>query len=414
MALAVVQMSRAVYVPSSGGRTALIASITGLCIVVTIFASNLRVDPSVFDELAPEVAGMTRVSFAGVVTVNAAAWWLLFGTLSVATSRVIYGLRKQVGAIRELGQYHIEAKIGSGGMGIVYRARHALLRRETAVKLLLPERAGEVALQRFEREVRLTARLKHPNTVTVYDYGRTPDGILYYAMELLEGATLQHIVEATGPLPAGRTVAVLRQVAGALTEAHECGLIHRDIKPANVMLCNQGGQVDVVKVLDFGLVKELEGGNQELTQAGAITGTPLYMSPEALKDPASVDARSDLYALGAVAYFLLTGDHVFKGTSLIEVCGKHLHEVPPAPSLKSGRELPPALDELVLDCLAKDPELRPQTTRELARRLATIDIEAWGSEQAEAWWQQHGTMLEGSRASVSGTAKTIEVDIGRR
>jgi len=414
MALAVVQMSRAVYVPSSGGRTALIAALTGVCIVLTVFVSNLRADLAGFQALAPEVAAMKPSTFATAVTLNAAAWWLLFGTLSVAASRVIYGLRRQVGAIRELGQYHIEAKIGSGGMGVVYRAHHALLRRETAVKLLLPERAGEVALQRFEREVRLTARLKHPNTVTVYDYGRTPDGILYYAMELLEGATLQQIVEATGPFPAERTVAVLLQAAGALTEAHELGLIHRDIKPANIMLCNQGGRVDVVKVLDFGLVKELEGGNQELTQASAITGTPLYMSPEGLKDPASVDARSDLYALGAVAYFLLTGDHVFNGTSLIEVCGKHLHEVPPPPSMRSGRQLPEALDDLVLACLAKDPALRPQTTRELARRLAAIDRGEWSVDQAEAWWQEHGALLKLERVSVSGTAKTIEVDIGRR
>ncbi|HEU5075798.1 MAG TPA: serine/threonine-protein kinase, partial [Polyangiaceae bacterium] len=239
-------------------------------------------------------------------------------------------------------------------------------------------------------------------------------GILYYAMELLDGATLQQIVEATGPLPAGRTVAVLRQAAGALSEAHELGLIHRDIKPANIMLCNQGGQVDVVKVLDFGLVKEIEGGDQTLTQGSAITGTPLYMSPEALKDPASVDARSDLYALGAVAYFLLTGDHVFKGTSLIEVCGKHLHEVPPAPSLRSGRQLPGELDELVLDCLAKDPALRPRTTRELARRLAAIDGEVWSIDQAEGWWHQYGASLKPERTSVSGTAQTIEVDIGRR
>ena len=167
-------------------------------------------------------------------------------------------------------------------MGIVYRAQHALLRRETAVKVLAPERAGEATLLRFEREVTLTARLRHPNTVIVYDYGRTPQGMFYYAMELLDGATLEQIVERTGALPIARAVHLLAQAAGALSEAHGLGLIHRDIKPANIMLCNQGGQMDVVKVLDFGLVKQLEDESPRLTQDNTITGTPLYMSPEAI------------------------------------------------------------------------------------------------------------------------------------
>jgi serine/threonine-protein kinase len=335
------------------------------------------------------------------MTLDAFAWWVLFGLLAVAASRVIFGLRKQVGNIRALGQYQIEAEIGSGAMGIVYRARHALLRRETAVKVLAPERTGEAQLQRFEREVQLTARLKHPNTVTVYDYGRTPDGMFYYAMELLEGATLEQIVEGTGPLPVGRVERVLEQAAGALAEA-------------NIMLCNQGGQRDVVKVLDFGLVKELKRESPQLTHENAITGTPLYMSPEALTSAESVDARSDLYALGAVAYYLLVGDHVFRGESILEVCSKHLLQAPEPPSARAGRALPPALEQLVLDCLEKKPEQRPPSARVFLERLSRARSEPWDAWQAEDWWRQHAATVSQASHAPASTGRTIQVDLGRR
>jgi len=414
MALAVVHLARAIYVPSSARRTSLIATVTCAVIVVVVFQANRQVDLRPFAALAPEVAAMTSVQFAIAMTRDAFLWWVLFGLLSVAASRVIFGLRKQVGNIRALGQYHIEAEIGSGAMGIVYRARHALLRRETAVKLLAPERTSEAQLQRFEREVQLTARLKHPNTVTVYDYGRTPDGMFYYAMELLDGATLEQIVAGTGPLPIGRVERVLEQIAGALSEAHELGLIHRDIKPANIMLCNQGGQRDVVKVLDFGLVKELKRDSPQLTNENAITGTPLYMSPEALTSAESVDARSDLYALGAVAYYLLVGDHVFLGESIVEVCSKHLLQAPEPPSARAGRELPAALEQLVLDCLEKKPERRPQSAREFLERLSRARAEAWDAWQAEAWWREHGASVSLASQAPAGTDRTILVDLGRR
>ncbi|HWO13674.1 MAG TPA: serine/threonine-protein kinase [Polyangiaceae bacterium] len=414
MALAVVHMARAIYVPSSARRTALFSVIAGVVIVGFVFRGHRQVDLGAFARLVPELAAMTPTQFAATMALDAGAWWVLFGSLAVAASQVIFGLRKQVGNIRALGQYHLEAEIGAGGMGVVFRAHHALLRRETAVKLLPPDRAGEATLQRFEREVKLTARLRHPNTVTVYDYGRTPEGVFYYAMELLDGATLEQIVDVSGPFPVGRAVHVLRQAAGALAEAHGLGLIHRDIKPANIMLCNQGGLMDVAKVLDFGLVKELESGSQTLTRDNAITGTPLYMSPEAISGAVPVDPRSDLYALGAVAYYLLVGEHVFRGESLIEVCSKHLLELPEPPSARLGRPLPVALERLVLDCLEKKPEQRPQSARELLERLALASSEPWGEKQAESWWREHGPSLKKRPGAPDGVGRTIQVDLGLR
>jgi serine/threonine-protein kinase len=414
MALAVVHLARAIYVPSSARRTALISTITGIVIVVDVFRTSRRVDLAPFEALAPDVAALTSVEFATYLALDAGTWWLMFGALSVAASRVIFGLRKQVGMIRALGQYQIDAEIGSGAMGIVYRAHHTLLRRETAVKLLAPERAGQGTLQRFEREVKLTARLKHPNTVTIYDYGRTPDGMFYYAMELLDGATLEQIVDSTGPFPIGRVVHVLQQAAGALSEAHELGLIHRDIKPANIMLCNQGGQMDVVKVLDFGLVKELNAGGPQLTHENAITGTPLYMSPEALTSAESVDPRSDLYALGAVAYYLLVGEHVFHGDSLIEVCSKHMLQDPEPPSARCKGPLPQALERLVLDCLEKKPDRRPQSARIVLERLSRIGAERWDTGQADAWWREHGARVRKESRAPSATGRIIQVDLALR
>lgn len=414
MAVAVVHLARTIYVPSSARRTAIFTAITGAVIVSMTLRANRSVDIAQLAQAVPDVAGLTPDQFALAMALDAGAWWAVFGTLSVAASAVIFGLRKQVGSIRALGQYHIDAEIGAGAMGVVYRAHHALLRRETAVKVLAPERAGEATLQRFEREVTLTARLRHPNTVIVYDYGRTPQGMFYYAMELLDGATLEQIVERTGALPVARAVHLLAQAAGALSEAHGLGLIHRDVKPANIMLCNQGGQMDVVKVLDFGLVKQLEGDSPRLTQDNTITGTPLYMSPEAISSAGSVDARSDIYAFGAVAYYLLTGDHVFRGESLIEVCSKHLLELPDSPSARRGEPLPENLERLVLDCLEKKPEYRPQSAREFLDRLARVEVGGWGPRQAEAWWQQHGAAVRAPSAAPSGSGRTIQVDLGQR
>jgi serine/threonine-protein kinase len=327
---------------------------------------------------------------------------------------VIYGLRVEVREARRLGQYVIEEKIGEGGMGEVYRARHGLMRRPTALKLLRPDHTRETDLVRFEREVQLTARLTHPNTITIFDYGRTDDGVFYYAMELLDGANLQRIVDVSGAQPEGRVVRILLQAAGALAEAHSLGLIHRDIKPANIVLCAQGGEHDVVKVLDFGLVKELSlGGDASVTVASTLVGTPQYMAPESIRNPEAIDARADLYALGAVAYFLLTGSEVFRGKTIVEVCGQHLHQAP-EPMAERGVQVSPELEAIVLSCLEKQPEARPGSAVELRRRLAACGVAPWGDDEAKAWWRQHYRELEGHAAGSIGRERTVEIDARSR
>jgi serine/threonine-protein kinase len=323
----------------------------------------------------------------------------LSALLAAFTSRVIYGLREEVKQARRLGPYVLEERVGQGGAGVVYRARHALLRRETAVKLLLPGRVGPAALQRFEREVQLTARLTHPSTVAIFDYGRTPDGVFYYAMEYLDGGDLEDVVTLEGPLPPGRVVHVLAQVCRALREAHALGLIHRDIKPANVLLCERGGEGDVAKVVDFGLVKELvPGAAGEEGAPGGFVGTPLYVAPEAFTAPGSVDARSDLYALGALGYRLLTGEAPFHGATAVEVCAHHLHTAPLPPSVRLGRAVPARLEALLLQCLEKEPARRPQSAGALLALLEGCeDVAAWGEAEAAAWWRDRGPALRAHR-----------------
>ncbi|HEX7670313.1 MAG TPA: serine/threonine-protein kinase, partial [Polyangiaceae bacterium] len=329
-------------------------------------------------------------------------------------SRVIYGLRVEVREARRLGQYVLERKLGEGGMGEVYRARHGMMRRPSAVKLLRVDRAGEINLRRFEREVQLTARLTHPNTITIFDYGRTHDGVFYYAMELLDGATLQRIVAVDGAQAAGRVVRILAMVCGALTEAHGIGLIHRDIKPANIMLCTQGGERDVVKLLDFGLVKEFEVDREiNLTGASAVIGTPQYMAPESILAPDSVDVRTDIYALGAVAYYLLAGVDVFDGKSMVEVCSQHLHQVP-EPLSTRGVAVPAELEAVVLACLEKDPDRRPESAAELRRRVEACTVEPWDSERARAWWRERKPDLDDDPVESPSEPKTIAVDGAHR
>jgi tRNA A-37 threonylcarbamoyl transferase component Bud32 len=326
----------------------------------------------------------------------------------------IVDLEREVLDARKLGQYTLVEKLGQGGMGAVYRARHAMLRRPTALKLVRPEKADEATIARFEREVQLTATLTHPNTITIYDYGRTEDGTFYYAMEFLDGADLGLVVRLTGAMPVGRVVHVIGQIAEALAEAHKKGLIHRDIKPANVLLTQSSHAADLVKVVDFGLVKDLtttlDKDDPSKTQQGQISGTPTYMSPEALTRPDEVDGRSDVYSLGCLAYFLLTASTVFSGESTIEVCSHHLHTTPVPLSSRSARAFPQPLEELVMHCLAKRPEDRPPTDRLVAslRVLATEPWARWEEADALQWWKKNATALAEHRAKhVESMEETV-------
>jgi serine/threonine protein kinase len=261
---------------------------------------------------------------------------------------------------------------------------------------------------RFEREVQLTSRLTHPNTITLYDYGRTPEGIFYYAMEYLDGLTLARLVKQYGAQPEGRVISILRQVCGSLAEAHAIGLVHRDIKPANIFLTQRGGVADVVKVLDFGLVKVRDPqGGAELTMAEATLGTPLYMSPEAVEHSNEVDARSDLYSLGAVGYFLVTGEALFDWLTLGEVLMHQVKDMPVRPSERLGKPVSPDLEELLMRCLAKNPASRPANARELDDALARCRSAAdWTRELADEWWRKFAaTQNEKTVVTASPGAK---------
>ena len=339
-------------------------------------------------------------------------FWALFALLAIS-SLAIFVFTLQVARLRreaqeaaieaqELGQYRLEHKLGAGAMGVVYKAHHAMLRRPTAIKMLEPEKVNEQAIADFEREVQVTSQLCHPNTVAIFDYGHTPEGLFYYAMEYLDGIDLQQLVDRYGPQPVGRVVDLLRQVCGSLYEAHTMGLVHRDIKPANLMLNRRGADPDVVKVLDFGLVKAVEEGKKN-GRHETMAGTPLYMSPEAIQLPESVDARSDLYAVGAAGYFLLTGRPVFEASTVVELCQKHVDETPKPPSQVLGREVPAELEDALLACLEKSRAKRPQTARELVLRLDRVPInDGWNVEQADLWWNQHERGLAPSAPSNGG------------
>jgi eukaryotic-like serine/threonine-protein kinase len=322
--------------------------------------------------------------------------YLLLGA-AVAISHVVTRLGQQVSKEREMGSYRLGELLGRGGMGEVYRATHRMLARPAAIKLIRPEvlaeRSGEsasLAITRFRREAEAAAELRSPHTVELYDFGVTDDGTLYFVMELLQGMDLETLVRREGPLPAKRVIHILRQVCESLEEAHANGLVHRDIKPANIHVGRVGLRQDFVKVLDFGLVKSVGSldGDSMATAAGLTPGTPAYMAPEmALGE--KVDGRADIYAVGCVAYYLLTGRLVFEGTGSFQVIAKHIQEAPVPPSQRTEMQIPAALERVVLACLAKKPEDRPQTAADLDRELAEIETEPWSQEEAQRWWRQH-------------------------
>ena len=323
----------------------------------------------------------------------------LMAVLSVIVTRTLYDLRRTARRAERMGNYTIERKLGTGGMAEVYLAHHARMVRPSAVKVLrLPEEESRETLARFEREIRLASRLTHPNTIAIFDFGRADRDTFYYAMEYLEGIDLEALVGRFGPLPAARTAFVLEQVCGSLAEAHGQGIVHRDLKPSNIFLTTRGGLHDFVKVLDFGLAKQVPvafdaRGSREpdLTGAGRVFGTPAYMSPEQWDHTADVDARADIYSLGGVAHHLLTGHPPFRASSAVRLLVEHARTAPDPPSRASELEVPPELDAIVLKCLEKRPEDRFRSVEELEAALSGIPFpEPWTRRKARDWWSLHG------------------------
>jgi serine/threonine-protein kinase len=371
-------LGRAIIVPSSAQRTFTLGAVASAVAAATAYGWYGAQSP-----------GSPPITFA----VMTAMWCLGAVVIATLASHVTFGLRREVREARRFGQYTLIEKIGEGGMGAVYRANHAMLRRPTAVKLLRPAEAGAERAQRFEREVQLTSQLTHPNTVSIFDYGQTPDGIFYYAMEYLEGLNLEELVRIDGPQPPARVAHILRQVAASLAEAHDIGLVHRDVKPSNVILVpERGGSPDVAKVVDFGLVKELDE-TAGLTREGRLAGTPHYLAPETLTSTAQVTPQADLYSLGCVGYYLLTGQRVFDG-SVIEVCSHHLSTPPVPPSERLGYAVSQQLSRVLLACLEKTPDRRPASARALVERLdGCDDMAPWTPDDARTWWRVQGPLV---------------------
>jgi eukaryotic-like serine/threonine-protein kinase len=415
LALTVTVMIRAILVPSRPRRTMLLSA---LAFLPTVVVCIVRHDPTA---LLPGFSAGYQKQY---MTLNTVLWSVLGTTLATITSRVTYGLRKQVAEANELGQYVLEEKIGGGGMGEVWRARHRLLIRPAAIKLIRPQMAGdrELLLRRFEREARATAALKSPHTVQLYDFGATEDGRLYYVMELLDGLDLDTLVRQYGPLPPERVVHILRQVCSSLQDAHANGLVHRDIKPANVVVSRAGTTFDFAKVLDFGLVKldsarKAEENALTLTAEGSTSGTPAFMAPETVLGVADTDHRVDLYALGCVGYWLLTGKLIFEGRSVVEVMFHHAHTPPPRPSTTSELPIPAPLEDLIMECLEKDPARRPTSAEAVSTLLDAVSLEsAWTVERAERWWAMHRPLPADARrvAEVLLSQEGREFRIGPR
>jgi tRNA A-37 threonylcarbamoyl transferase component Bud32 len=342
--------------------------------------------------------------------------WVLWFLLAVAALAAFFfsaratQLVREVEAAAELGQYKLLEKVGEGGMGAVYRARHAMLARPAAVKVLRAGVADAELSARFEREVRCTAELTHPNTISVYDFGRTPEGTFYYAMEFLDGVDLETLVEQHGPQPVGRVLHILKQAAGSLGEAHARGLIHRDVKPANLMLTVRGGMADFVKVLDFGLVRSVARVETKITQDDRVMGTPLYLAPEALLRPETIDARADLYALGVVAYYLLSGEDAFGANSSPEVITRQLSGAFRHLDERPQLQLPADVVELVHRLMAREPDERPASARALQDELEVLQRRhPWSRFQAASWWEAHTPVRRATADESAVTRLSVEL-----
>jgi eukaryotic-like serine/threonine-protein kinase len=390
--------ARTIIVPSTGRET--------------LVAGSLLFAPVIGAAIALANVGLHLLAPGHVFAIGATLLSAVAIVLAAAGSEIIYGLRRQVTAAQQLGSYKLGRKIGEGGNGAVYLAHHIMLRRPTAIKLLLPDKVGAENIERFEHEVQHMSQLTHPNTVAVYDYGRSPDGIFYYAMEYLGGGIdLENLVRSHGPQPSGRVAQILAQVCGALGEAHDKQIIHRDIKPANIILCVRGGMVDVAKVVDYGLVKEIRANGGGPSQV--ILGTPAYVAPEAVTDPENVGPASDLYALGAVGYFLLTGKRVFEGKTAVDICIQHVTATPKPPSEAASIYIQPELEAILMKCLAKKPADRFASAAEMAAAIRALPAaKDWDLPEAQLWWRE----FEAQEVLATGetSTMTITVDLGRR
>jgi eukaryotic-like serine/threonine-protein kinase len=326
--------------------------------------------------------------------------YLLVVIMAYVGARVVYTLGREVRRARELGSYRLVERLGVGGMGEVWKADHRLLARPAAIKLIRASRSGDMpgivsddARRRFEREAQVIARLRSPHTVTLFDFGVADDGAFYYVMELLEGLDADTVVKRFGPMPAERVVWILEQICHSLSEAESCGLVHRDIKPANIFLCRYGEDHDFVKVLDFGIAKaaaDTPASETAITVMNVIHGTPAFIAPEQALGGVDLDSRADIYSIGCVAFWLLTGELVFTADTPMKLLMAHAHSAPEPPSAKTELPIPVELDALVLSCLAKDRENRPASARTLLERLQAVKLEtAWTDERARGWWRTH-------------------------
>jgi serine/threonine-protein kinase len=380
--IAVWMMVFPLIVPSPPGRTLVATLLTALADPLALWAAVQAGAPRPAGHLAEMFLPTAMACF-----------------LAPLSARIVYGLTVEVKRAREMGSYRLVEKLGQGGMGEVWRAEHRMLARGAAIKLIRPSALGaggshaHEMVKRFEREAQATAALRSPHTIEVYDYGVADDGTFHYVMELLDGFSFQTLVERFGVLPPERAVSLLRQACHSLAEAHAAGLVHRDVKPANLFVCRLGLDVDFVKVLDFGLVK-LSGprapGDEALTAQGAFNGTPGFMPPEVALGTDPVDGRADIYALGCVAYWLLTGQRVFEGTNAMQMVIDHVRTPPVPPSRRGAQPIPEALEDIVMRCLQKDPGARPASAAALSRELFALDLEArWTEARGREWWQTH-------------------------
>ena len=391
---------------------ALKVTISWVGVSILIFSALLPVEPrkmmaaaviaALMNPLAMSITGVEDRSIGGAFLAGLLMHYpdLLLAGVAATISGVMTRMGRHVSKARDMGSYKLGDLIKKGGMGEVYRATHRMLARPAAIKLIRAEmlsatdgESADLAVIRFHREAEAAANLRSPHTVELFDFGVTEDRTLYFVMELLDGMDLETLVRDHGPLPAQRVVFLLRQACESLAEAHSLGLVHRDIKPANIHVGKVGVRHDFVKVLDFGLVKSVHPENMEhslATQVGSTTGTPSYMAPEmALAE--TVDGRADIYALGCVAYFLLTGKLVFEADTTFQMIAKHLRNDPVPPSVRAGVDVPGPLEELILKCLAKAPEDRPESAEALDLALAAVRISPWTQADATEWWKQPAT-----------------------